>query len=162
GRAPQGRVLPEARDRLRRRVGRAAAADRRAAARVPAVAARPRRAARVEPRRARHGAPARGGDPAPQGGPRLARPDRAAADGGGSARVSPVLEARGLARSFGAGTAQVRALRGVDLEVERGEWVAIMGPSGCGKSTLLQLLAGLDRPSAGEVWLDGQRIDQLS
>jgi putative ABC transport system ATP-binding protein len=50
----------------------------------------------------------------------------------------------------------------VDVAIERGEFVAIMGPSGCGKSTLLNLLAGLDRPTAGEVWLDGERIDRLS
>jgi putative ABC transport system ATP-binding protein len=76
--------------------------------------------------------------------------------------VTPVLEARALAKTYHSGDAQVRALDGVDLVVERGEFVAIMGPSGCGKSTLLNLLAGFDRPSAGEVWLGGQRIDGLS
>lgn len=74
----------------------------------------------------------------------------------------PVLQARALAKTYLSGGVQVRALDGVDLAVERGEFVAIMGPSGCGKSTLLNLLAGFDRPSAGEVWLGGRRIDGLS
>ena len=55
----------------------------------------------------------------------------------------------------------MRAVDGVDLEVAPGETVAVMGPSGCGKSTLLHLLGGLDRPSGGEVWLAGRRIDQI-
>jgi putative ABC transport system ATP-binding protein len=76
--------------------------------------------------------------------------------------VTPVLEARGLAKTYDPGGAKVLALRGVDLAMERGEFVAVMGPSGCGKSTLLNLLAGLDRPTAGEVRLDGERIDHLS
>src|SRR5438876_11050699 len=76
--------------------------------------------------------------------------------------MAAVLEARQLAKTYETGGAKVLGLRGVDISVERGEFVAIMGPSGCGKSTLLNLLAGLDRPTAGEVWLDGERIDELS
>ncbi|MGH3083512.1 MAG: ABC transporter ATP-binding protein [Gaiellaceae bacterium] len=76
--------------------------------------------------------------------------------------MAPVLEAKNLAKTYETGGAKVLGLRGVDISVERGEFVAIMGPSGCGKSTLLNLLAGLDRPTAGEVWLDGKRIDGLS
>ena len=76
--------------------------------------------------------------------------------------MSVVLEARNLAKTYDTGGSKVLALRGIDLAVRRGEFVAIRGPSGCGKSTLLNLLAGLDRPTAGEVWLDGERIDELS
>jgi ABC-type lipoprotein export system ATPase subunit len=72
-----------------------------------------------------------------------------------------VLRARDLRKQYGQGDGLVRAVDGVDLEVAAGETVAVMGPSGCGKSTLLHLLGGLDRPSAGEVWLGGRRIDQL-
>jgi ABC-type lipoprotein export system ATPase subunit len=74
---------------------------------------------------------------------------------------SPVLRARGVHRAYGRGDGLVRAVDGVDLDVARGETVAVMGPSGCGKSTLLHLLGGLDRPSGGELWLDGRRIDRL-
>jgi ABC-type lipoprotein export system ATPase subunit len=73
-----------------------------------------------------------------------------------------LLRARGLRKEYGREDTLVRAVDQVDLEVAAGETVAVMGPSGCGKSTLLHLLGGLDRPSGGEVWLDGGRIDQLS
>jgi ABC-type lipoprotein export system ATPase subunit len=82
--------------------------------------------------------------------------------GDSPASVGPVLRTRGLEKHFGQGEALVHALDGVELDVASGETLAIMGPSGCGKSTLLHLLGGLERPSAGEVWLDGDRIDQLS
>jgi putative ABC transport system ATP-binding protein len=72
-----------------------------------------------------------------------------------------VLRARGLRKEYGKGEGLVRAVDEVDLDVAGGETVAVMGPSGCGKSTLLHLLGGLDRPSGGELWLAGRRIDQL-
>lgn len=75
---------------------------------------------------------------------------------------APVLRARGLRKEYGKREGLVRAVDEVDLDVSPGETVAIMGPSGCGKSTLLHLLGGLDRPSGGEVLLNGRRIDHLS
>jgi putative ABC transport system ATP-binding protein len=72
-----------------------------------------------------------------------------------------VLRARGLRKEYGKGEGLVRAVDGVDLDIGAGETVAVMGPSGCGKSTLLHLLGGLDRPSGGEVSLNGRRIDDL-
>jgi putative ABC transport system ATP-binding protein len=73
-----------------------------------------------------------------------------------------LVRAQGLGKQFGREGGLVRAVDSVDLEVARGETLAIMGPSGCGKSTLLHLIGGLDRPSAGELWLAGRRIDRLS
>jgi putative ABC transport system ATP-binding protein len=72
-----------------------------------------------------------------------------------------LLRARGVRKEYGKGEGLVRAVDGVDLEVDPGETVAVMGPSGCGKSTLLHLLGGLDRPSGGEISLAGRRIDQI-
>nr|WP_244941748.1 ABC transporter ATP-binding protein [Streptomyces rubrogriseus] len=67
----------------------------------------------------------------------------------------------GLTRTYGEDESLVWAVDGVDLDVPAGQTLAVTGPSGCGKSTLLQLLGGLDRPSEGEVWLGGRRIDEL-
>ena len=73
-----------------------------------------------------------------------------------------ILEARALTKRFENGSTAVDALRGVSLQVRPGEFVAIMGPSGSGKSTLLQCLGGLDRPTAGEVVLEGAVVSELS
>jgi ABC-type lipoprotein export system ATPase subunit len=73
--------------------------------------------------------------------------------------MSTVVRALGLRKEYGKGDGLVRAVDDVDVDVSAGETVAVMGPSGCGKSTLLHLLGGLDRPSGGEVWLGGARID---
>jgi len=73
-----------------------------------------------------------------------------------------LVHAEGLRKSYGSGEGLVRALDTVDLEVDRGEALAVMGPSGCGKSTLLHLIGGLDRPSAGQLSVAGKRVDKLS
>ena len=72
-----------------------------------------------------------------------------------------VMRTRGLRKHYGTGEGLVRAVDGIDLDVAPGETVAVMGPSGCGKSTLLHLMGGLDRPSGGEVWMAGRRIDEI-
>ena len=76
--------------------------------------------------------------------------------------MTVILEAHDLTRTYPLGSITIDALRGVSLSVDTGEFVALMGPSGSGKSTLLQVLGGLDRPSSGEVRLEGQDLGQLS
>jgi putative ABC transport system ATP-binding protein len=78
-----------------------------------------------------------------------------------AAASSVVVSARGVSRRYGEGDTAVEALRDVDLDLEHGKFIAIMGPSGSGKSTLMHILAGLDRPTAGEVWIDGTQITDL-
>ena len=73
-----------------------------------------------------------------------------------------ILEVRGLTKTYGEGEAKVQALRGIDLSVARGEFVAVVGPSGSGKSTFLNLAGGLDVPDSGEVIVDGRNLQQLS
>jgi putative ABC transport system ATP-binding protein len=75
---------------------------------------------------------------------------------------SPVIRVRSLTRRIDTGTHVVDILRGIDLEVPRGQFVAIMGASGSGKSTLLGLLAGLDTPTSGTIELDGVEISRLA
>jgi len=72
-----------------------------------------------------------------------------------------VLEAQGIHKTFNSGELPFEALRGVDLQIRRGEFVAIMGPSGSGKSTLLQILGGLDLPTQGRVLFDGVDLASL-
>ena len=72
-----------------------------------------------------------------------------------------ILETRGLRKIYGADDTEVRALDGVDLAVEKGEFVAVVGTSGSGKSTLLHMLGGLDRPTDGSVTVDGRELSTL-
>jgi lipoprotein-releasing system ATP-binding protein len=73
-----------------------------------------------------------------------------------------VLECRQLAKSFREGSERLEVLRDIDIQVRRGERLAIIGSSGSGKSTLLHLLGGLDTPTAGSVWVAGQELSRLS
>jgi len=87
-------------------------------------------------------APARSADPTAEGG--------------------PVIFTKALTREYVLGAEVIKALRGVDIDIHRNEFVAIMGPSGSGKSTLMNVIGCLDTPTAGEYWLNGQRVSDLA
>jgi putative ABC transport system ATP-binding protein len=72
-----------------------------------------------------------------------------------------IIKLEGIRRDYLMGSEQVRALRGVDLEIRRNEYVAIMGPSGSGKSTIMNMLGCLDTPTAGRYWLNGHEVSQM-
>ena len=76
--------------------------------------------------------------------------------------ASPLVTVRQLQKTYRRGSERIEVLQGVDLEIARGEFLALMGPSGSGKTTLLNLLGGIDQPSAGSIDVGGERIDQLS
>ena len=76
--------------------------------------------------------------------------------------MSALVEIRGLSKVYKRGGETLPVLDGLDLDIPRGDFLALMGPSGSGKSTLLNMIGGLDRPTSGSVAVDGQRIDQMS
>ncbi len=76
--------------------------------------------------------------------------------------AAPLIELRGVEKTYRMGTVDQQALRGVDLTITAGEMVAVVGPSGSGKSTILNMITGIDKPTAGEVWFDGERLDRRS
>jgi len=75
--------------------------------------------------------------------------------------VSEIIRTEGITKHYHLGAETVRAVRGIDLLIEAGEFVALMGPSGSGKSTLMNMLGCLDTPTAGEYWLNGQLVSEL-
>ena len=74
----------------------------------------------------------------------------------------PIISCRNLSKIYMMGDQEVRALDGVDLDIAEGEFVAIMGPSGSGKSSLMNLIGALDRPTSGEMWINGRALSDMS
>jgi putative ABC transport system ATP-binding protein len=84
------------------------------------------------------------------------------ADAGEATFTGPAVSAKDLTRRYGEGDTAVDALRGISLDVPKGQLTAVMGPSGSGKSTLMHILAGLDKPSSGEVTIAGTNVSKLN
>src|SRR4030088_1310467 len=76
--------------------------------------------------------------------------------------MPPVISVKNLIKTYVVGEVEVRALRGVNLEVERGEFLAVTGPPGSGKSTFMHIVGCLDRPTSGQYFLDGQDVSRMS
>jgi putative ABC transport system ATP-binding protein len=83
-------------------------------------------------------------------------------NGGKNGNAGPLIELRQVVKKYQSLAGEVTALKGVDLQVKRGEFLVIMGKSGAGKTTLINLLTGLDRSTSGEVWIDGTPVHKLS
>ena len=76
-------------------------------------------------------------------------------------KSKPLIQINGVYRNFRAGRKEIPALRGVDLEIDKGDFIVILGPSGCGKSTLLNIITGIDKPTDGEVILGGHQFSRM-
>lgn len=76
--------------------------------------------------------------------------------------MNTILETKNLCKYYGEGDSQVKAVDQISIQIKKGEFITIVGKSGSGKSTLLHLLGGLDRPTSGTVWIDGENISKFS
>ena len=76
--------------------------------------------------------------------------------------MEPLFQIKNLYKSFSLAGGTIEVIKNLSLDLPKGEWLALTGPSGCGKTTLLHILAGLDRPTSGDILLDGQNIAKMS